>query len=245
MQSESSHPSPTTPKPGGLSDLPVLLRGEVGPIRAWLEASGATRWILCLGVILVGTALFGAAVGSWRDPFQAAYTAIKFPLIILLTTLGTGLLNAMLAPLLGLNLSLRQSLLAVLLSFTIAAAILGASSPLIYFLVWNTPPLLPGGRGATSAHSLLLVSQTVVIAFAGGSANLRLLQLLRELAGSREVALRVLVAWLGANLLLGSQLAWILRPFVGSPALPVEFLRKDAFVGSFFESLFHAFKHVF
>ena len=159
--------------------------------------------------------------------------------------LGTGLLNAMLAPLLGLNLSLRQSLLAVLLSFTIAGAILGASSPLIYFLVWNTPPLVPNGRGATSAHSLLLVSQTVAIAFAGGSANLRLLQLLRALAGSREVAWRVLVAWLGANLLLGSQLAWILRPFVGSPALPVEFLRKDAFVGSFYESLFHAFKHVF
>jgi hypothetical protein len=245
VQSETPKLLPATQISGFLGDLPVLLRGEVRPIRAWLEASGATRWILCLAVIVVGTSTFGAAVGLWRDPLQAAFTAIKFPLIILLTTLGTGLLNAMLAPLLGLNLSLRQSLLAVLLSFTIAGAILGACSPLIYFLVWNTPPLLPGGRGSSSAHSLLLVSQTAVIAFAGGSANFRLLQLLRELAGSREVAWRVLVAWLGANLLLGSQLAWILRPFVGSPALPVEFLRKDAFVGSFYESLIHAFKHVF
>jgi hypothetical protein len=245
VQSATQDPPLAPPKHGGSGDLPILLRGEVGPIRNWLESSGTRRWVLCLAVILVGTALFGAAVGSWRDPLQAGYTAIKFPLIILMTTLGTGLLNAMLAPLLGLNLSLRQSLLAVLLSFTIAAAILGASSPLIYFLVWNTPPLVSNGRGATSAHSLLLVSQTVAIAFAGGSANLRLLQLLRELAGSREIALRVLIAWLGANLLLGSQLAWILRPFVGSPGLPVEFLRKNAFAGSFYESLFHAFQHLF
>ena len=65
-------------------------------------------------------------IRSWRAPLQALYTAIKFPLIILLTTLGNGLLNAMLAPLLGVNLGLRQTLLAVFMSFTIAAAILGA-----------------------------------------------------------------------------------------------------------------------
>ena len=224
--------------------MPVLLRGEAQPIRGWIEQASAARLTLCLIVIVTGTALFGAAVGSWRDPQQAVYTAIKFPLIVLLTTLGTGLLNAMLAPLLGLNLSLRQSLLAVLLSFTIAAVILGGASPLIWFLVWNTPPLVPGARATVSAHSLLLVSQTAVIAFAGIAANARLLRLLRELSGSRAISCRVLFAWLGVNLLLGSQLAWILRPFVGSPSLPVEFLRRDAFVGSFYEAIFNALKHL-
>jgi predicted neutral ceramidase superfamily lipid hydrolase len=227
------------------TDLPVLLRGEARPIRGWIEQVRLARLTLCLIAIISGTALFGAAVGSWRDPQQALYTAIKFPLIVLLTTLGTGLLNAMLAPLLGLNLSLRQSLLAVLLSFTIAAVILGGASPLVWFLVWNTPPLVPGARATLSAHSLLLVAQTVIIAFAGIAANVRLLKLLRELSGSRAVSGRVLFAWLGVNLLLGSQLAWILRPFVGSPLLPVEFLRRDAFAGSFFESIFNALKHLF
>ena len=227
------------------TDLPVLLRGEAQPIRGWIEQVSAARLALCLIVIVTGTALFGAAVGSWRDPQQAVYTAIKFPLIVLLTTLGTGLLNAMLAPLLGLNLTLRQSLLAVLLSFTIAAAILGGASPLIWFLVWNTPPLVAGARATVSAHSLLLVSQTAAIAFAGLAANVRLLRLLRELSGSRAISLRVLLAWLGVNLLLGSQLAWILRPFVGSPLLPVEFLRRDAFAGSFYEAFFNALKHLF
>jgi hypothetical protein len=154
------------------------------------------------------------------------------------------LLNAMLAPLLGLNISARQSLLAVLLSFTIAAAILGAFSPLLYFMVWNTPPLTAGAGAAHSAHSLILVIETLIIAFAGVAANVRLVQLLRELSGSRAVARKVLFAWLAGNLFLGSQLAWILRPFVGSPALPLQFLRPDALHGTFYESICQAAKHL-
>jgi hypothetical protein len=87
--------------------------------------------------------LYGAAMGWWRDPQQALYVAIKFPLIILLTTAGNALINAMLAPLLGLNIPFRQSFSAILMSFTIAAAILGAFSPLMAFMVWNAPPMSP------------------------------------------------------------------------------------------------------
>ena len=227
-----------------LSEVPVLLRGEALPIRGWMEHWSAQRLGLCLAVVIVGTGAFGAALGSWRAPEQALYTAIKLPLILLLTALGNGLLNAMLAPLLGLNISARQSLLAVLLSFTIAAAILGAFSPLLYFMVWNTPTLAAGAGSAYSTHSLILVVETLIIAFAGIAANVRLVQLLRELSGSRAVARKVLFAWLAGNLFLGSQLAWILRPFVGSPGLPVQFLRPDALQGTFYESIWRAAKHL-
>ena len=227
-----------------LADVPVLLRGEARPIRVWMEQRSAARLVLCLAVVIVGTGAFGAALGSWRAREQALYCAIKLPLILLLTALGNGLLNAMLAPLLGLNIHARQSLLAVLLSFTIAAAILGAFSPLLWFLLWNVPPLAPGSPQSFSTHSLILLAETLMIAFAGIAANLRLVQLLRELSGSRVIARKVLVAWLAGNLLLGSQLAWILRPFVGSPGLPVQFLRTDALKGSFYESIWNAIRHL-
>ena len=84
-----------------------------------------------------------------------------------------------------------------------------------------------------------------VIAFAGIAANVRLLQLLRSLAGGRGGALRVLFAWLAANLFFGSQLSWVLRPFIGSPSLPVQFLRAEAFEGNFFESVFYTTAHFF
>lgn len=219
--------------------VPVLLRGEPIVTRAWLmERDLARAWFL-VGLIFLGSGCFGAALGSWRDPWQAAYTAVKLPLILLLTSLGNGLLNAMLAPLLGVNLTLRQSLVAVLMSFGIAAVILGAFSPLLCFLVWNTPELAPGARTNSGAHSLVLLCETAMIAFAGIAANVRLLRLLAEAGGSPGAARKVLFFWLAGNLLLGSQLAWILRPFVGSPDLPVEFLRPNALEGNFFEAVFH------
>src|SRR5262245_26052734 len=97
------------------AELPSLLRGNVAGGRAAIEQADLRRWCFYVAVIVVGTGLFGAAMGSWRAPLQALYTAIKLPLIILLTALGNGLLNAMLAPLLGVNLSVRQSLLAVMM----------------------------------------------------------------------------------------------------------------------------------
>src|SRR6266700_332821 len=122
-------------------EIPILLRGESGSIRHWVEEWNTRRVLLYVTVIMLGTGLYGAAMGWWRSPLQALYTALKLPSVILLTTLGNAMLNGMLAPLLGLNVSFRQSLSVVLLSFTIAAAILGAFSPLVLFIVWNTPPI--------------------------------------------------------------------------------------------------------
>jgi hypothetical protein len=51
-------------------------------------------------------------------------------------------------------------------------------------------------------------------------------------------------AWLAGNLLLGSQISWVLRPFVGSPTLPVQFMRGDAWQGSFFESVFRSLQRL-
>jgi len=224
------------------SEIPVLLRGETAPAACWLREWSSPRFALHLGVILAGSAAFGAAMGAWRAPLQAFYTAVKFPEVILLTTLGNGLLNGMLAPLLGLNLRFRQSLLAVLLSQTITAAILGAFSPIVLFLVWNTPPMEINGPSAAHAHNFLLLAETALIAFAGCVGNVRLFALLREAAnGDAARAKRVLGAWLTGNLLLGGQLAWILRPFIGSPNLQVEFLRAQAFQGNFFESIWKTF----
>jgi hypothetical protein len=225
----------------GLSTLSRFLRGELAFLRECSEAWHAGRLAFCVGVICVGAGLYGAAMGYWRAPRAALYVAIKFPLIILLTTLGNALLNAMLAPLLGLNISLRQSLLAVLISFTVVAAILGGFSPLIAFMVWNAPPMTADPAQSVGTYTIIQLTHVAVIAFAGIAGNLRLAQLLRELSGQAATARRVLVAWLAGNLFLGSQLTWILRPFIGAPDLPVEFLRPTAFQGNFYETVFRAF----
>lgn len=227
-----------------LAEIATLLRGEVEPISRWSAGWDVRRLALQAGIIIVGAGCYGAAMGWWRDPHQALYTAIKFPLIMLLTSIGNALINGMLAPLLGLNVPFRQSFAAVFMSLTIAAAILGAFSPLIAFLTWNAPPM-SAQAVAGPAYSLVKLTHVLAIAFAGTTGNARLFQLLQHLAGNRAVAMRVLVAWLAGNLFLGSQLCWILRPFIGSPVLPVEFFRATALHGNFYENVLRSILQIF
>ena len=115
-------------------------------------------------------------------------------------------------------------------------------SPVTLFILLNTPPL--GSEQTVLAHSFTLLSHVALIAFAGVAGNVCLYRLLVRLAGGRFAARRVLTAWLLANLFLGCQLSWNMRPFIGSPGLPIEFFRPDAFQGTFYESTFQAFKNL-
>jgi hypothetical protein len=226
-----------------LNEIGVLLRGDVDSIATRVEQWTVRRSLLYVVVIVFGAGCYGAAMGCWRSPQQALFVAIKFPVIMILTTLGNALINAMLAPLLGLNMTFRHSFSAVLMSLTITAAILGAFSPLLVFAVWNAPAMV-AGSAHNPAYNIIMLANVLVIALAGTAGNLRLFQLLMQVGRRRDVALRVLFAWQVANLFLGSQLSWILRPFIGSPTLPVEFLRTDAFHGNFYEAVAHALKQI-
>ena len=228
----------------GSASVGTLLRGEVAALAAWTadwRVSSVTRDLL---LIVAGAGAFGAALGCWRAPWQAVFAGVKLPLILLFTAAGNAMLNAMLAPLLGLRLHFRQSFLAILASFALAATILGAFSPLAAFVIWNAPPLAAEANDSVT-HAAILLLLVGLIAFAGIAANLRLLQLLRALAGDSATSWRVLLAWLAGNLFLGSQLSWVLRPFIGNPTMPVEFLRTDAFRGNFYETIFRSAVQLF
>ena len=221
----------------GRSDFQTLLGGQADKLMLWTQAGQSRPVSLNVAAILIGAGLYGAAMGWWRSPLQGLYVAIKFPLVIVLTALGNALLNAMLAPLLGLNIGFRQSFLAILMSLAITAAILGAFSPLMAFVVWNAPPMTPDVK-STPTYGFIKLTHVAMIAFAGIAGTVRLFQLLAQLGGSKPVARRVLFAWLAGNLFLGSQLTWLARPFIGSPQLPVVFLRDTALRGNFYENFF-------
>jgi len=218
--------------------LPTLLRGDTNTIHPWIDRVSVSRTLIFLAVIILGTGAFGAAIGFWRAPMQGVFSAIKLPLVILLTTFSNALLNGMLAPLLGLNIGFRQSLSLILMSFVIASAILGSFAPLVLFMIWNLPPISARAETISAAYSFMQLALAGIIAFAGIMANWRLFPLLNEQAGNRAIARRVLLAWLAGNLFLGSQICWMLRPFVGKPDMPLEFLGPGLKQGNFFETIF-------
>src|SRR5436190_860514 len=161
-----------------LASVDSFLRADAPALRDWMLNRRAHRVFFCLVVVALGAGLYGATMGSWRDPIQALYTGIKLPLVIVLTTLGNGLLNGMLAPLLGLNVGFRQSLVLVLISFAIASLVLAALSPVAWFVVWNTPPLGLRTHLSSPEYALLQLTLALCIAFAGIVGNMRLLPLL-------------------------------------------------------------------
>jgi len=218
----------------------TFLRAGPGQFHEWVQRRPLALVAFCLIAIVCGAGIYGVVIGCWRSPTQALYTGIKLPLVILLTTLGNGLLNGMLAPLLGLNATFRQSLLAVMLGFAIAAITLGALSPVAWFIVWNTPPLTAGTTLISPEYGFLQLMLAVFVALAGATGNLRLLPLLRHWARTPAIARNVLLSWLAGNLLLGSQICWVLRPFIWDAKRPVEFIGPEGFHGSFFETVFHA-----
>ena len=221
----------------------AMLRGDAEKLSAWLAASDTRSILGCVVTIVIGSALYGFTIGIWRAPLQSLYTAIKFPLLILLTCAGNGLLNGMLAQVLGSGLSFKQTTLAILMSFAIAAVILGSFSPVTLFIWYNAPPL--GSVNARAGYSLTLLTHVFLIAFAGVIANRRLLDLLKKFSGHARTAQAVFFSWLAGNLFLGAQLAWNLRPFIGHPTIAVQFLRDDPLRGNFYEAVWAAFRNLF
>jgi hypothetical protein len=73
---------------------------------------------------------------------------------------------------------------------------------------------------------------------------MRVLPLLCRWTNSVKVARRVLLAWLAGNLLLGSQIAWVLRPFIWDPAGRVEFIGQQYLHGSFYETVLEAVRRL-
>ncbi|HIE02494.1 MAG TPA: hypothetical protein EYP59_19790 [Thiotrichaceae bacterium] len=221
------------------ADLVLLCRTEPPVLATWLDKDWE-KIQSCLIWLILGSSLYGASIGLWRAPLQSVYVAIKFPLLIILTTLGNAIINGMLAQLLGAKISFRQSFLAVIMSFTLIAIILGAFTPLSLFLLYNLPPM--GTALASQAHALVLILHVILIAFVGIVANIHLFKFLEYICANRLKAKQILFTWLGVNLFLGCQLSWNLRPFFGTPHLEVHFLRDDPFNGSFYEAVFYILK---
>lgn len=216
------------------NDLIQLCQAHPQVLAKWITQD-KQKISVCLLFLSIGSGAYGASLGLGRAPLQSVYVAIKFPLLLFFTGVGTALINGMLAQLLGAQLSFRQSFLSVLISFALLAVILGSLAPLSLFLLYNLPSFTVKGVG----YDIFLLSHVLLITLAGVLANMQLYALLRYLCANKIKAQQILFSWLTMNLFLGAQISWNLRPFFGNPGLSVAFLREDAFRGSFYEAVFY------
>ena len=111
----------------------MRFRQLIQPEADWLDTPTPKRVAYVALTAWAGLAIYGFTVGFWRDPLMGFYVAVKLPLLVALTLSCNGLLNGLLGLLLGSGLGFRQSLLALLSSFALAALILGSLAPVTFF----------------------------------------------------------------------------------------------------------------
>jgi hypothetical protein len=158
--------------------------------------------------IVLGAGIFGAVIGSFRGGLQLLYAGVKLPLVLLLTTAICAPALSALNVGLGRRAELRADLALVLCALARTSLALGAQAPVVLLAV----------RLGISYHGLVLLA----VGCCGGSAAVGLSLFA---AGLRESGARG-VGWASLALLLvfglvGSQLAWTLRPFMVRPRTPV------------------------
>ena len=218
---------------GFLYRLKKLCQGRPEAVD-WLHEEG---WLLfCLLWLFGGLFVYGFAIGLWRAPLQAWYGAIKTPVLMAVTLSGTAVANWMMASLLGVSMSFRQTLVIQLMGYVVLVTILLSLVPLAFFVDFTVPS--PLGSGALVGHAVVTIFQVLAVAGAGVAAHVRLYHLILHACHNRSIATLVLLVWMANNLFLGSHLSWYFRPFIGNPSIPVEFFSNQAFVeGSFWGDL--------
>lgn len=194
------------------------------------RASGGTAAIVT--VLLVGAGTYGAVLGAWRGGWMIAAAAVKLPLVLLATAALTTPLGWLVAVLGGVRISARAAWRLSILALARAAVVLASLAPIAWLFTRAAPA---PGLEARTAHNVLYLMHTALVALAGVAGTVGMHGGLAERARDRRLALRITRAWILAFALVGGEVAWALRPFVGSIYLPVTFLRPDALDGNVYE----------
>ncbi len=196
-----------------------LLRGQ-GRFRVGEPAS---PWRPLLLVVVLGAALHGAVMGSHGGRLlQSACSALKVPLLLL----GSGVLVLpsfyVLNAVLGLRDDFAAACRGVLAAQAGMAAALASLAPLCAF--WYACGI---------DHDLALLGNGVQFAVATLTGQIVLNRHYAALVQRNPRHRQVRYAWSLLYVFVAIQLAWVLRPYVGSPGLPVQFLREDAWSNAY------------
>lgn len=187
--------------------------------------------LMLLAIVLCG-GIYGAVLGSWHGLRLSSYVAAKIPVLLITTAVLTSFFNFVAAALFGVAFRYRQVFAMTLLPLSIAAVIAASVTPAIWLFTVSLPPPTAGAR---TLHNLLYLVHVGVVGSAGYAGTSFLRKSLEEIAPSAAVATKVRFTWIALYAFVGGEVAWILRPFVGSVYLPVEFIRDDALRGNVYE----------
>lgn len=213
--------------------FPRLLRGQEDLVADAMAGRRLLRhWAALCVAMAAGAAVYGAVLGLWHGPRLALYVALKLPLVLLLTSALTVVFSWTAARLLGLPLGMGQVAVLTFLALAVGSVLLASLAPVAWLFTVCAPAPTPAAR---TTHNLLYLMHTAFVGGCGLAGTVALWRAMATLGAPRRTVRAVYLLWVAAYALVGGEVAWILRPFVGSVYQPVVFLRQDALNGNVYE----------
>lgn len=197
-------------------------------IRAGLCLAEKTRAMLISNIAFL--AAYGAVLGSTHSLWQALSSAVKLPLLFLITLAICIPTLYIFSVLFGSNQRLQQNVALVLSAITVTAVLLLSFAPITFFFMLTT-----SGYQFFKLLNVLFfaISGTVGMVFLGQ--GMRIVSSADEQSESRMRGL-LFYLWIFLYAFVGSQMAWTLRPFVGYPGSRFELVRQLG--GNFYADIF-------
>ena len=209
--------------------LDAVLRGEADP----LAPDGLRPGPLARATVVLA-ALSGACVGvygatrpdgpEWRLVVAAM---VKVPLLILLTVLVTFPSLYVFGSLLGGRLRAGALVRLVAAACAVLSAVAAGFGPVVAFF-----------SVSTTSYPFVLLLNVAVFALGGLFAAGYVRRAVARSAPDDTTGRRVVLAWLVLFGLVGSQMGYVLRPFVGAPGVEFAWLRPRG--GSFAQAIVNA-----
>ncbi|MHC4640311.1 MAG: actin-binding WH2 domain-containing protein, partial [Planctomycetota bacterium] len=165
------------------------------------------------------TFLYGVVMGSYNGFLQAISSGIKVPLLLSLAILICFPAFFIIQYALGSKLGFCQMFMIILSGFVITGLIMLSFAPIVIFF------LITGCN-----YSFLKLLHVAIFALSGFFGMKTILDALRFSCEKKSVYPKIGVVvfrfWIIILAFVGMQLAWNLRPFVGSRDMQFELLRK-------------------
>lgn len=165
-------------------------------------------------------AIYGAIIGSYGGGLQIISSAIKLPALYLLTLVICLPALYFFDILFGSRLSFKQYATMALTSVAVISVLLFSFAPVVLFFLISV-------RG----YDFFLMLNVLVMAITGGVGVRLFYKGMRDMVGpdaiEQNLRRRLLQGWVVLYGLVGSQLGWTLRPFVGSNSEAFQVFRPE------------------
>ena len=194
---------------------------------------GFNRFLMALVAAMY--AAYGLSMGLFHNGYASVVSAVKLPMLYLLTLLVCFSALYTLNALIGARLSPLACLRLLLLAISTNAVALAGYAPFSLFFTMTT---------SRDGYTFLVAMHIVVFALAGALSFAQVVRLFRAVArgSQRRVSPAFFLIWGLVYMFVATQMSWVLRPWIGKPTIEYQIIRPLG--GSFYEGAWDVGRNV-